>query len=49
MAKILYELEQPKDKITNFTLAEAVFTFCEQNSTLNAETVAKMILLQKEC
>lgn len=47
--RIEYHLDNGNEKITNFSIAEAVVDFCEDNyhdPELNAEVVAKMILLQ---
>jgi hypothetical protein len=48
--RITYHLDDGNDKITNFKIAEAIIDLCnDEHETcreLNAETVAKMILLQ---
>lgn len=47
--RIEYHLEYGTEKITNFNLAEAVVNVCDEDynhNGLNAEVVAKMILLQ---
>lgn len=48
--RIEYHLDDGNDKISNFKIAEAVVESCnsehETCRELNAETVAKMILLQ---
>lgn len=48
--RIAYHLDDGNDKITNFKIAEAIVDLCndkhESCRELNAETVAKMILLQ---
>lgn len=48
--RITFHLDREDDKITNFRVAEAVIDLCNDyhNSCreLDAETVAKMILLQ---
>ena len=50
--RIVYHLENVNDKITNFRIAEAIIGLCnDEHETcreLNAETIAKMILLQTE-
>lgn len=54
--KITYNLEiQPNgtsEKLTNFRIAEAIINLCDDEHNtwmeLDAEIVAKMILLQKE-
>lgn len=43
--KIYFSCETD-EKITNFRVAEAVFDLCTTNLDLDAEAVAKMILLQ---
>lgn len=48
--RIAYHLDDGNDKITNFKIAEAIIELCNDGHgscrELNAETVAKMILLQ---
>lgn len=50
--KITYHLDDGNDKMTNFKIAEAVIDLCngerETCRELDAETVAKMILLQTD-
>lgn len=50
--KIAYHLDDGNDKITNFKVAEAVVDLCNDShkscNTLDAEIVAKMILLQTD-
>ena len=50
--RITYHLDDGNDKITNFKVAEAVIELCndghETCRELNAETIAKMILLQTD-
>ena len=36
------------ESMTNFRVAEAVINLCDPHLELNAETIAKMILLQVE-
>lgn len=43
--KILFECDAD-EKITNFRVAEAVFDLCNNNRYLDADAIAKMILLQ---
>ena len=48
---IVFNLEHGNEKMTNFCIAEAVINLCDDTHEscdgLNAEIVAKMILLQK--
>ena len=47
--KIEYRYEHEKDTMTNFVLAQAIIDVCygdHNNERLDAEVVAKMILLQ---
>ena len=50
--RIVYHLDDGNDKITNFKVAEAIIELCnDEHKTcreLDAETVAKMILLQTD-
>ena len=50
--RIVYHLDDENDKITNFKIAESVIDICndthETCRELNAEIVAKMILLQTD-
>lgn len=50
--RIAYHLDDGNDKITNFKIAEAIIELCnsehETCRELNAETIAKMILLQTD-
>lgn len=50
--KITYHFDDGNNKITNFRLAEAIIDLCndghETCRELDAETVAKMILLQTD-
>ena len=49
--KIMFHLEHGQEKISNFNLAEALVNLCDEDynhDSLNAEVVAKMILLQIE-
>ena len=50
--RIAYHLDDGNDKITNFKIAEAIIDLCnDEHETcreLDAETVAKMILLQTD-
>ena len=50
--RITYHLDDGNDKITNFKIAEAIIELCndehETCQELDAETVAKMILLQTD-
>lgn len=52
MMRITYHLDDGNDKITNFKIAEAIIDLCndgcETCRELDAETVAKMILLQTD-
>ncbi len=47
---ITFNLEHGNEEITNFRIAEAIINLCDDEHEscdgLNAETVAKMILLQ---
>ena len=43
--KIYFNLD-PDENITNFRVAEAVVDLCKGNWNLNAEAIAKMILVQ---
>lgn len=43
--KIFFRLETD-EKITNFRVAEAVVNLCNEGYELDAEAIAKMILLQ---
>ena len=43
---IHFKLEHEEEKISNFRIAEAVINLCDEGHGLNAETIAKMILLQ---
>lgn len=47
---ITYHLDDGNDKITNFKIAEAIIELCNDETCreLNAETIAKMILLQTD-
>jgi hypothetical protein len=46
----MYHLDHEKENITNFNIAQAVIELCDDThptcNELNAEVVAKMILLQ---
>ena len=44
---IYFNLDED-EKMTNFRVAEAVINLCKPDWELNAETIAKMILLQIE-
>ena len=46
--KITFHLDNGNEKVTNFCVAEAVVNLCDDthNLELNAEVVAKMMLLQ---
>ena len=48
--RIRYHLDDENDKITNFKISEAIIDLCNDDHEtcreLDAETVAKMILLQ---
>jgi hypothetical protein len=48
---VTFNLEHGNEKMTNFRIAEAVINLCDDThescECLNAEIVAKMILLQK--
>lgn len=50
--RIVYHLDDGNDKITNFNIAEAIIRLCNNENEscreLNAETIAKMILLQTD-
>lgn len=48
--RISYHLDDGNDKITNFKIAEAIIELCNDETCreLNAETIAKMILLQTD-
>ena len=50
--RITYRLDNANDKITNFKIAEAIIDLCnaehETCRELNAETIAKMIILQTD-
>ena len=50
--RIAYHLDDGNDKITNFKVAEVIIELCngvhETCRELNAETIAKMILLQTD-
>ena len=45
---IIFKLEHGNEKVTNFRIAEAVVDTCNDyhHSDLNAEVIARMILLQ---
>lgn len=50
--RITYHLDDGNDKITNFKVAESIIELCnyvhETFREINAETIAKMILLQTD-
>lgn len=45
---IIFKLEHGNEEVTNFRIAEAVVNTCKDyhNPELNAEVIARMILLQ---
>ena len=44
--KIYFNLEHAGDKLTNFRIAEEIVNICNERYELNAEAIAKMILIQ---
>lgn len=44
--RIHFNFEHEDEKMTNFRVAEAVINLCKEGWELDAETIAKMILLQ---
>ena len=43
---IQFNCEREDEKVSNFRVAEAIIDLCGEGLVLDAETIAKMILLQ---
>lgn len=46
---IYFKLCGPIDKVTNFTVAGALYDRCSDHEDLDPETIARMILQQCDC